>query len=383
MAVVLCIPPSVSYGQKWSGRWTRALQNAQQSPKQLETLLHRIQQENIRLQAQNEQIRSFQSALFQQVRPSIFRALPPQNQEALNSFTGTIFQTQYQGQPEVYGVIAMHALKTTPREPGLLSYKFTAVIDRDGKSVQIPAWVVQLSSSKTADIALVKFRQQDQSLFKPLPLSSQEPVSLQPLYMAGYACNIFTRQTLAFDRHTSMGLLQTHIPAVQKTQRAGLCGSPVVNEQGELIGVHVGSHYGQPSYQEMFFETFGLSKPKGDTGYVAPASFLRNLVVSYHQANHKFWPIVLQGQEIARLTAQQYVIRAELLDADQHVIWYQNNLSKMSIRPLQTALQLFPQAHYVRLVIGQAHWQNEGQGWVIAQDETVHRVVFAKLHPTH
>lgn len=379
LLVVLLATP-YAYGQKMPGRWMQSLQAAKNSPKQLQQVLTYIQQENLRLRIQNEQTRTFQTQLFQTVRPAVFRALPPKEQGAASTYTGTVFQTEYNGQPEIYGAIAMHTLKDTPHIKGLLSYKFTALVETEGRFKTIPAWVVQLSSSKMGDVALVKFRAEDQALLTPLLLAQEEPAADQPVYVAGYARNLFTRQALRADGHTSTGLLRTRIAAAQEGDRAGFCGSPLVNSQAELTAIHIGGTYQHLSSQAAVTDE-GLPRNPGDTGYAVPAHFLRSLVEAYHAPDKPVWPVVLHGVEITRLSSQEYIARTELLDANQHLLWQADTDVKMTLRPLETALSSFKEAKFIRLVIGKTHWQNENREWVVTNDDTPQRVVWARLEP--
>ena len=379
--LVALLATPYAYGQKMPGRWMQSLQAAKNSPKQLQQVLTHIQQENLRLRIQNEQTRTFQTQLFQTVRPAVFRALPPKGQGAASTYTGTVFQTEYNGQPEIYGAIAMHTLKDTPHIKGLLSYKFTALVETEGRFKTIPAWVVQLSSSKMGDVALVKFRAEDQALLTPLLLAQEEPAADQPVYVAGYARNLFTRQALRADGHTSTGLLRTRIAAAQEGDRAGFCGSPLVNSQAELTAIHIGSTYQRTQPQTAFTQAFGITLPAGDTGYAVPGWFLRSLVEAYHAPDKPVWPVLVNGTEITRLAPQEYIARTELLDANHRVLWQADTDVKMTLRPLETALSFFKEAKFIRLVIGKTHWQNENRKWVVANDDTPQRVVLIRLEP--
>lgn len=367
-----------AFGQT-AGHWAKALQASKHSPQQLRVLLNKIQQENQRLRIQNAQTRSFQTQLFQTIRPSIFRALPS-DQKIVNSYTGAIFQTEYEGKPEIYGVISMHALKDTPQAGGHLSQQFMALVEKEGDFVLIPAEVVQLSSSKMADVALVQFRPEDQKTLTPLVLENPDVPPTRQVYSAGYACNLFTRQSFPIAGNTSTGLLKTMIPAAHQGERSGFCGSPLVNEQAQLTAIHIGSNYGKAPTLDFAAGNPGVITPVGaDTGYATPAVYLQGLVEAYHHPDKPFWPLTFNGQEITRLTAQEYVVHAELLDKQQHVLWKADTNLKMTLHPLQVAFQTFPQARFVRLVIGKTHWKNDETEWVVVDDDTMHRVVLTKL----
>lgn len=349
---------------------------SQLSPKQLSTVTAQLQRANAKLAQSNKKTRQFQQDLFSSTRAAIFRALPTATGPR-NSYTGTLFEVENNGKQEIFGVIPMHALKAPDQTAGLLSYKFTAVVDVDGAPQRIPARVVQLSSSKTADVALVKFEEKDSALLSPLKLAPNAPVtSGTRLYTQGYACNLPARALVTVTGTTSTGLLTTAIPAAHEGERLGFCGSALVNEAHELMGIHVGSMYVHDTQESTFFNAFQLEKPHiGDTGYMAPVSFLYQLTQSYLHPGKAVIPVQVRGQEITRLRVNEYISRIELLDEHHQTIWQKDTDIKMSLRPVEQALLLFPQTRWIRLHVGRTHWQKNENGWYVADDKSLYRVV--------
>lgn len=388
---LLTIAPS-SYAQKTPRAIVRALLKtpagtpispqlrqslAQLSPKQLSTVTAQLQRANAQLAQSNKKTRQFQQNLFSNIRSAIFRALPTANGPR-NSYTGTLFELENNGKQEIFGVIPMHALRDPDQTAGLLSYKFTAVVDVDGTPQRIPARVVQLSSSKTADVALVKFEEKDSTLLSPLKLAPNAPVSSGTrLYTEGYACNLPARALVTVTGTTSAGLLTTSIPAAHEGERLGFCGSALVNEEQELMGIHVGSMYIRDEQESAFFDAFQLEKPhnNGDTGYMAPVSFLYQLTQSYLHPGKAVIPVTIRGQEITRLRVNEYISRIELLDEHHQPIWRKDTDIKMSLRPVEQALLLLPQARWIRFHVGRTHWQKNEKGWYVADDNSLYRVV--------
>ena len=195
------------------------------SASQRALLTTKLEQANAKLAQENLNTKLFQEKLFDNTRPAVFRALPA-SQGPRNSYTGTLFEVETDGKKEVFGAIPMHALKDEYGTKGLLSYKFTAVVEQNGNLHTIPAWIVQLSSSKMGDIALVKFREQDAASLSPLVLSNTELSYSQPLYTQGYACNLLSHTLARPSGQTSLGMLTTRLPAAREGDRAGFCGSP-------------------------------------------------------------------------------------------------------------------------------------------------------------
>ncbi len=352
------------------------------TPGQLAQVTAQIRQANAQLAAQNAQTRQQQALIFEHTRPAVFRALPPKHGAPRNSFTGTIVKTQHQGKEEVYGVIPMHALADAENTPGLLSYKFTAIVDINGVPTRVPAWVVQLSTSSIADIALVKFPARVAAQVAALNLSQLTYSKNTVLYAYGYACNLQARGLAHAMGKTSAGLMTTQLPAANEGDRAGFCGSALVDENLNLAAIHIGSSYVANQVNHPFFNTFGIQpSARGDIGYAVPAQWVSHLIDAYHHVQTPVLPVNIRGQEIAKLRVNEYVSKVELLDKNHQVLWSEHINWKLSMRPAEKALLLFPQAKFIRLSISQTHWQKDEHRWFVEDDNALHRVVFAGIDP--
>ena len=347
--------------------------------RQLSTLLTKMEQQNAALERQIAAQQKLQANVLSQSRASVFRVIPSKN-PTQHSLSGSLFKTTYQGQEEIYGAVPMHILRDAAVEAGMISYKFTAAVQTPQGIQAIPAWVVQLSSSTTGDLALVKFRKEDEPLLSALPLSTQANTFPQQVYSVGYARSILTEQAFQLVGTTSGGILTAQIPAAYHGERAGYCGSPIVNEQSQLAGVHIGSEYlsEQNSVDELR-NAFRLHRPKvkkGDVGYVAPASFLQELVNAYHKPSSKPLAVRLGGYEITHLSINEYVSEIELLDKDLKQLWHKQIDYKVSYSAAEVALRFQPQVAYVRVHIGRSHWVKNEKGWYVENTPNMSSVLY-------
>ncbi len=355
------------------------------SNKQLDQFIIRLRYENARLAQQNELERQRQAQVFAASRPAVFRVASVQN-GGLHSLSGTIFTTSQAGQPEIFGVVPTHVLQDADHEQGTLSKEFSVLVETPQGIQTLPAQVVQLSSTKTGDVALVKFRAEDEEFLSPLSLAPTIKQFPTPVYSQGFARSILTQSSFPVVGTTSAGMLISQLPASHRGERAGFCGSPVITQQTTLAGIHVGSRYlSQDPQQTAFFAAFKLKQlpiqDGGDAGYITPASFLKQMVAAYHHPDLKPLIITFAGQEITRLAVDEYISAIELLDAHMNVVWSRNMDFKVTFTAAEAAFRLYPQVAFVRFQVGKTHWAQDADGWFVQDTDNRYSVLKPLVHP--
>ena len=168
---------------------------------------------------------------------SVFRARSLGEQSEV-TFSGVAFKTTYLGQEEMFGVVAAHALSP---EPGtsLLGSEFTAEVFGEGGFITVPAKLVQVSAISTLDLALIKFRPEDEKLFTPLALAKQEVSADERIIGLGFGQGKWVFSKRSFLAKTPFSIRTSF--TVPWVDRGGLCGSAVLNAKHELLGIHTGS----------------------------------------------------------------------------------------------------------------------------------------------
>ena len=231
------------------------------SDKQLSTLIRTLEQANASLVKKNLQERKRQENVFKTARPALLRVLSGQE---MHSLSGTLFKTKHQGKTEVFGAVPMHVLKHAQEVPGTVSKQFSVAVETPQGTKIVPVEVVQLSSTKTVDVALIKFRPQDEALLSPLELGKETTSFPTQVYAQGFARSILSQQSFSLIGNTSIGIYLAQIPSTARGERAGFCGSPVLTKQATLAGIHIGSSYleQQDPQQRAFFAAFQLTPPR-------------------------------------------------------------------------------------------------------------------------
>lgn len=258
------------------------------------------------------------------------------------AWSGSVFTVEENGQREVYGAVAAHALAPLPTDLTSGSWADYALhrtfklemLDESGVLHTLPGEVVWLSSPKMWDVALVKFNPLDEHLFAPLELSNELPSLGDMVQQQGFSkdLSIYIPNRQVIDI-TPLSF-RTTIP-FDRFKRAGLCGSPVFiteenaagNPVPKLVGIHTGS-YPKGSIEE-------------DIGYFTPVTFLKKFVADYRNGGQERFPVKLKGREALSLAANEYIHAVILFDNEGNEITRHKFEDKFSYRKLESLVDLY------------------------------------------
>ncbi|MCQ2410238.1 MAG: serine protease, partial [Elusimicrobiaceae bacterium] len=267
----------------------------------------------------------------------------------------------YQGREEIFGAIAQHAMPAW-NSRGQLGQSFTARVMKGEQVVDIPAEVVQVSALSMPDIALVKFRPEDEKSLTPLTLATQEPAPSEPLQVLGFGKGQLTMIT-----HSPLlkkSLLTLRFPmGGDPGEWPGLCGSPVLNSAGEVVGTMTGAARKNETIVSHVDEAgvATLTETPADpyhTGYATRNVYLRALVGAYHNdPEQSTFPFMLGEHKIVDLEADEFVSMIILRDERMKTIFRKAIQHKFSYA---TIMEHLPEARYVELYIEKAWWSGAG-----------------------
>ena len=264
-------------------------------------------------------------------------------------FSGTVFAVEYNGKKEIYGAIATHIVPSEADDYLGVSRHFTAVVYHKGKPISIPAQIVASSPVSMLDISLVKFPDDKEALLKPLSLGTVQDGEV--LYTIGFAQSRFryipNRKVIAnlpFSIRTTMPL--------PSNQRSGLCGSPLLNEKNELVGIHTGSSF----------------NPNRDYSFATPSHYLRDLVAAYHNKGISKIAFYVDENIAIRLNSDEYVTSVMLLDEFGHALAEENISFRFSRSKVSTMLKEYPQAEFLKLTTKTVHWTPDGNALLVTRD---------------
>lgn len=263
-------------------------------------------------------------------------------------YSGTVFKIEYNGQEEIYGVVATHVLAKKSKQHIGLHKQFLAEVLVNGELLVIPAHVVQVGAVGMLDLSLVKFRTEDEKYFQPLRISPHTVNTGDRVWTQGfvhghvYPVNERTVRTVA---------PMTFFSPIQgeQHQRRGLCGAAIVNQNQELVGVHTGSQ---------------MSLSGTDMGFASPAQFLPMLVQAYHNGGEARYALELSGQAVLNLRPDEYVSDAQLESYTNEILWRSPVWRRMSVVELQEAIDTH-HPRYVEFTVRRLEWAGrQGQEFI-------------------
>ena len=269
----------------------------------------------------------------------------------LNTFSGTVFKTEYEGKKEIWLVITTHSIGEDGKN-NALAKNFVIDVYFQREFISIPAQVVQLGAPSLADVSLVKIDPKYEYLFKPLPLSPALPQKNECLSSYGFVAeHSLVEIPDRWVQEVSPQLFYTSL-SWPRVFRPGMCGSAVVNSQGQIMGIHTGST---------------AREGRKDIGYVVPALYLRRLVEAYHHEGKTMFPFLLDGHQSANLRMDEYVSGVALLDEHNEVLWAKNVEHKFPYHEVTRALRGLPVKQVV-LQIGRVQWSEQYPGHLFYKD---------------
>ena len=293
-----------------------------------------------------------------------FRVRPAGNINK-NFVSGTLFQMEYDGKKEIYGVIPAHALADSSwwslDVPGRY---FTAdVFDAQAhRFVSVPAEVVQLSAPEFLDVALVKFHPEDEKLLSALPLRTSMPAwGSTSFQMQGFAGG----EVVYIPERNLVGMtpfsVRTTMP-YPREKRRGLCGSLVIGEN--FIGIHTGSTLGN----------FGKGE---DIGYVTPGWAFAKLVEAYHHDGQAKIPIEIDGKTLVELNIDEYISEIVFLDQDKNEIRYEIIEAHFPYKRLKEKIEVY-RPTYLEITVERVHWDEKYAYFVVdtSQQSAEHAKVY-------
>lgn len=226
--------------------------------------------------------------------------------------TGFLFETNYGGHREIWGVIAQHLAEMTGR-------RFSVTFIKDGREVHFDAEVVVQGNEGRLDAALVRFDPTEEFLQTviPLKLSDKRPAVHSKTFSYGHST---AQPDAPFYAAANTDVLQSgsnrfgRVFAYEPRMHAGACGGPVLNAAREVVGMHCGASTEDPAVSPapQFVPAQGqhlwpISSADQRISQAVPAERLLDLVRAYHNRNLSAQPLRWNGIQIGSINVDERV----------------------------------------------------------------------------
>ncbi len=252
--------------------------------------------------------------------------------------TAFVFQETYNGKKQLWGVSATH-----------YSFKNPALVGPSSNKEEDISFVAQ-GHSGFNDISLFPIPSDMQAQFIPLPLAKTSAQLGDTVYSAGYFEDKFhiegNRTVVEKGSHNFV----TSLKVEDKLCREGACGGPVLNEQGEVVGVHVGS------------------SQRRQLGFVIPVEHIYELLEALHHDGKFARPFFFKGRAIGTVNINEHITAIETWQGDRLVdnfLTY-NKRHSLDYEHLEDVVN-FSGADTVRFIIERTPFS------MLAKDQRIHR----------
>lgn len=228
----------------------------------------------------------------------------------------------------------------------------------DGEQeIPVDGTLVQQGPALLSDAALIKLDDFPSSRLHPLELST-EIGPQEKLTTYGYAFNNFYKlDNLTFEKDNTR-FLRTNFPSTQ-TKRAGLCGGPLLNAKGQVLGIHCGSSL-------------------DDKSYAASVRIIPYLLQAYYEG-HAEIPLIAKDVEFGSIGLNERIIYIQCMNEHAELINQEDIYDQLPQSLLMTLYQ-DPEVRYLRFVLG-SYYQTSPDYRVLVYDKKTGTNHFEPFRP--
>lgn len=244
----------------------------------------------------------------------------------------------------LWGASAAHAVRHMGKD-------VTVTFHLDGSPVSFPATVELTGRKLGLNAALIKLPAEVAHVALPFTLASKAATPQQPVFTYGFSAGVF-KKTVRSVLVPGTERLLTDFPRFS-APKPGFCGSVVLNEQGEAIGIETG---GYKLNNELWPQQINPSreyKPLNNVSYISevvPTQKLQALLREYHTTHAGSRMILLNGMKVGPLEVDEYIDRIGVHYTDgTHLILERSPLWELQL--LGQAIPNIEQAKEITILI--------------------------------
>lgn len=204
---------------------------------------------------------------------------------------GTAFAVEetYQGKRYVWGVTATH-----------YGYQFPAIPKK--RFVYENFFFHAQGNLHANDVSIFRIPESLADTFKPLKLAEKAPEPGDRLFSLSFFDDQFQYTPGRKVLETSPLRFTTSLRIEPGMDREGECGSPLLNYDGDVVGMVVGASYTR------------------EIGFAVPVENIRQIILAYHQREAAASPILINGKEVLKLDVAEAIGRVRVKNKDNTIL---------------------------------------------------------------
>lgn len=204
---------------------------------------------------------------------------------------GTAFMIEeiYQGKKYLWGVTATHY---GYQQPAVEKKRFSYTL------LQFSAQ----GNENANDVSIFPIPEELKDKFVPLKLAEKSPARGEELFSLSFFDKQFQYTPNRKVLETSPLRVITSVKADPEICREGECGSPLINQKGEVVGMIVGGSY------------------RRQIGYAVPVENIRDILKAFHQQRQLYKPVLLNDKELLQLNVNEAITRVSVKRQDNSVL---------------------------------------------------------------
>lgn len=258
--------------------------------------------------------------------------------------TAFIIEETYQGKKYIWGVTATHYRYKKPAIPvKRFSYE--------------PTPFVAQGHLRANDVSIFRIPESLAGQFEPLKLAPHSPEVGERLFSLSFFDNHFQYTPGRKVLQKTPLRFTTSLRADMEIEREGECGSPLINQQGEVAGMVVGASYNR------------------QIGYAVPVDQIHQILRAYHEREFASLPVRVNGKELFKLDVTEAITDITIKYKDGSMLtqntYHKENL--LDYEHLETFMDL-SQATELRLTINTRPFQTENAGFNIFNREIIYNL---------
>lgn len=206
-------------------------------------------------------------------------------------FTATAFviEEEYEGKKYLWGVTAAHIEQQIRAFPAVW---------KDEKN-PLPIDFAALGNAGMTDLALFDMPDSWPDGIKPLKLADKLPAPGEKTYSFGFFNDDFYLVPNRKVKEVTPTRLITSLE-FDTPNRGGACGGPILNKQGEVVGVHIGSSDSQR------------------VSFVVPVTEIKRLLYAYRHGGKNLQTLTFNGINVGKLNINESIARIRAV-TDGHI----------------------------------------------------------------